>query len=269
MIALFVAILAVGFASGLWLTPRGLFETWLFDTGGLVQSGLVRGLLALLVEWLLVIVVLGGFAPRDVGLRLGTLPVGLGYAASLWLGAQLLAIAGTLIAGGHPSVGGVWRSESAGFPVGEFLGQLFGLALAEEVVFRGFLLAHCLLYFQRRLARGGTSTALLVAALAFALAQLPEALAAGDYGSFLGGLQGQGALVFWGLVYGLVYVRTRNLFFVIGLHALHAAPTPFFEWPFRSPLLRSELLMVVAAAVLAACWARLPGVSKRRRYEWL
>jgi uncharacterized protein len=54
-----------------------------------------------------------------------------------------------------------------------------------------------------------------------------------------------------GLVLALLYAATRNLFFVVGLHALGNAPTLLAEPQGPAP----SMVMLGVAVVLAAAWA--------------
>jgi CAAX protease family protein len=55
-----------------------------------------------------------------------------------------------------------------------------------------------------------------------------------------------------GVVFALVYVRTGNLFIVVGLHALYDAPTLLFANSGRPSMV---MLLVVALALLV--WPRV------------
>ena len=113
--------------------------------------------------------------------------------------------------------------------IGGILGQLFGNALAEETVFRGFFFPQFYYKFGKRLGRvRALVTAALVSQVAFALLHLPNRLfVKGVPSSELLGDQVQ--LVVMGLVFLAIYVVTRNLFVAVGIHALANDPAPLIQ----------------------------------------
>jgi membrane protease YdiL (CAAX protease family) len=95
---------------------------------------------------------------------------------------------------------------------------LVGPMLVQELLFRGFLLpqiAGRLRGSDRMRLAGGVA----FSSILFATAHLPKAIA----GYSASGAELGHALLWWtlaGVVYAILYIRTRNLFYVIGIHSL-------------------------------------------------
>lgn len=199
-------------------------------TGGLVNGTLQANLIILVVEVGLVLLVIGRLRCRDLALRPGDLPAALGWTAGTWAVIQRVGVITACLGAGHLAWHEAWRVLGASRVIGELMGQLFGNALSEEIIFRGFLIAQIHLWLARR--RGlGPGRAMVLSVLIsqglFALSHLPNRLSGGVEGTILesGWLADQGMLFFMGLVLAAVYLRTGNLFIAVGLHALMNAPT--------------------------------------------
>ena len=225
-------------------------------TGGLIT-------LTFLNYLVLFIVIVGGLLfsvaklkPREVGLRLPDLPLGIVVTALAWITIQLVALLLNLAAFGRVMIDRSWL-----VPLGTtsmlgaiLFGQLLGNALFEEVTFRGFLLPQC--YFQLRGLKQHPRTrvlvALLVSQLLFALYHIPVMLSNG-----VSPIQLPLALLpilFIGLLLAVVYLRTGNLFLAVGLHALNDAPTVLFSPTFLSNDLLGLITFLVFAALLLLFW---------------
>jgi membrane protease YdiL (CAAX protease family) len=230
-----------------WLNP---IET---ATGGLVSQTLVANLVLLAVV-LVIICGLGKLRPADVGLRWSRLGAGIAVTAATWLLMQLAGLGAALVTG-TVALAPTWEQFGLLAVLGALLGQVCGNALVEEVSWRGFALPQA--YW--RLARGAwwrahaswtLVGALAISQLGFALIHLPSRLVSGMTGlDLLFGLLLPGMV---GVVFALVYLRTGNLFLVVGLHALYNAPTLLFA---NSGAPSMVMLLVVTLALLV--WPRL------------
>ena len=150
---------------------------------------------------------------RDVGLGRAGLLRGIGAALILWGVIQLTGFAIAPEAALNPALG---RLSSFGWLLNLLLGHYLPIAFVQEVVFRGFLLPQ--LYFKLGLGKWRLPQALIISQTMFALSQLlyswywtPD--------QPIGWVQ-FGPQFVQGLASGLVYLRTRNLYFVIAIHTL-------------------------------------------------
>lgn len=106
-----------------------------------------------------------------------------------------------------------------------FTEQILGNALAEETVFRAFLISQ--LYLKMGGSRSSLSWTPLAGSVAasqvfFSLTHIPHRLAHGLTGIDL--LPNLGMLVVMGLVYAGIYLLSQNLFLAVGAHALYNDP---------------------------------------------
>jgi membrane protease YdiL (CAAX protease family) len=218
---------------------------------------------------LLAIVVLGimfawgKLGPRDVGLRREHLGTGVLMTVVLWLFAQLgivvwqAAFGGPVGAGGPLDLNPLWNG-GATVVLGLLAAQLLGNALYEEITFRGFLLPQLYLKMERWRDRPAIriAAAVVLSVMMFALIHIPIRLWTGvTFAELPGSLLWVGLL---GVVYAVIYLRTGNLFFTVGAHALSNAPTMLFVGD-------SGYAMMACALVIAALWPYAARLGMRRR----
>jgi membrane protease YdiL (CAAX protease family) len=221
-------------------------------TGGLVQATLVASLFNLTVVGLVIFGV-GRLRGADVGWRPRAILPGflitLGFWAALHVG---LAVALTIDQGEY-RWHSAWTQPGPSVVLGWLLAQLLGNALAEETMFRGFLLPQLYLKTSRHCRRGVALTlALLGSQLFFALCHLPNRIfEQGRAGPDL--FWDQLWLVGYGLLYAAVYLLTRTLFAAVGVHALANTPTPLVQAPggMISHVWQALSLLLVIAGLLA------------------
>jgi membrane protease YdiL (CAAX protease family) len=150
------------------------------------------------------------------------------YTVVLWGVAQIIHLVAGLLTRGEITLNPDWAIYGTGFMIGLVLTQVFGNALFEEIAYRGFLFPQLYLRLTSLRARPWNRflVALLISQAAFALSHIPNRI-------YLGMTAGDIAvdllmLVGWGVLYTLLYLRTDNLFLVVGVHALGNTPTTLF-----------------------------------------
>jgi membrane protease YdiL (CAAX protease family) len=189
---------------------------------------------------------------QDIGLVWRKLP----FAMLLWVGIWLLIQGIELVAGlllqGNAEIDAAW--SGGGLAITALLvGHLLGTALYEEVAFRGFLLRQCFLSLHRRTKNRQVllaAAAILVSQLAFAFFHVPwKLMTQGWSANTMGGLSG---VLLTGIVYSLLYLRTDNLFLVMGVHALGNAPTSLI-----SPTIGTPNLLLLFTVVIWILWPRM------------
>lgn len=140
-------------------------------------------------------------------------------------------VGGAVATGQRLELNPQWTEPGVAIILGKFAAQLFGNALYEELVFRGFLLPQLYLKFSHNV-RISRKMALLLAVLVsqiyFSIIHIPVRLyKGGDLAVYLTGV----ALL--GILFALLYIRTENIFIGVGLHTLFNSPvalfTPSFE----------------------------------------
>jgi membrane protease YdiL (CAAX protease family) len=253
------AWLAVFLPANFWFGPSQIWRPLREASLGLLYPGLIVGLLALALIVGVTLVAIGGFRPRELGLKLASLPDAIVYTLLIWSMMQLVAIALCRFAGEAPRLVGDLE-EQGGYLVGGLLAQLAGGALCEEVLFRGFLFVQLGILFCRWLPeqpRTGLVVAALVSSVVFAIAHLPHRFGInGGYADWSALAMDQGWLVVWGCVYCWLYARTDNLLFVVGVHALANARTMLVTAPPVAEFLPLSQMFGVGVALV---WHRLPG----------
>jgi len=219
-------------------------------TGGFVD-------VTLLVNLAFVVVIVGGIIlwfgdlrPRDVGLVQEDVPLGIGITVGTWILVQVTGVVVLILRGESLALADSLVRFGILPVVGGFVGQVFGNALYEEVVYRAFLLPQLAKKFTRLSKSGSPRTAFLFALLAsqivFTLVHVPGRFAAGvevgDLPVFLV------APFVLGVLFALIYVRTGNLFVTIGLHALVNDPVLLVD---AGGVVLVPLLSVVLAILVA------------------
>jgi membrane protease YdiL (CAAX protease family) len=200
--------------------------------------------------------VFGGLRPGDVGLRLGKLTEAMAVVACVWIIIQAAhTVAGLL---SHESL--QWDDAWLRFGVTDRLlwlaVMLLGTALTEETIFRGFFFPQ--LYLK---CSGSRRTRFWVAAIAaailFGLFHVPRHIVLSDMNA-IGISVRVLAHALGGLLATAMYVRTRNLWLMIGLHGIENAPTRLVASP-----LPSELLLLLELTLLVT-WPWLTRRSQQR-----
>ncbi len=197
-------------------------------TGGLFTGSLLANLVFIAALVLVIILGVGRLRLYDIGLVRRNIMPGLIYTVGLWLVAQIVHLLAGLATYGTVSLNAEWLTYGVGFMIGLLLTQIFGNALFEEIAYRGFLVPQLYLRLERLRDRPWKRlfAALLISQTAFALSHIPNRI-------YLGMTAGDIAidllmLVGWGILYALLYLRTDNLFLVVGVHALGNTPTTIF-----------------------------------------
>lgn len=227
-------------------------------TGGWINETLMVNLIGLVVEVGLVLLIIGHMKLRDVGIRKEDLAGGLIGTFLCWVVIHLAELAiFWLFPNGFAFNQRLFSDPSV--ILGGFIGQLFGNALLEEILFRGFLLTQVALLLQKRKNQGRRMTyAVLISQLVFVLIHIPNRIYAGySGGEFLFDFV---QLYIIAILFSVVYLQTRNLFLVIGIHALiNNAPM----------IMIGPLTPIIGLICLLLFVAIFPFIKKRRRSRQL
>lgn len=194
-------------------------------TGGLFTGSLLANLMFIAVLVAVIILGAGRLRLYDVGLTGRNILPAAGYSLALWGIAQMIHVIAGLLTYGEIRPNPDWTIYGVGFMIGLVLTQIFGNALFEEIAYRGFLFPQLYLHLTRLRNHPWKrfAVALLISQTAFALSHIPNRI-------YLGMTPTDIAidlvmLVGWGILYTLLYLRTDNLFLVVGVHALGNTPT--------------------------------------------
>jgi len=184
-----------------------------------------------------------GLTARDFGLDRRDVRIGVCVWLAGYAGLQLVLLLAALFTGCVVHPGG-WFAMPLGYALGAVIAQVFGTAVVEEAVFRGFLFRQVLVRLRVHSTKA-TIIAAAIAAVPFALCHIPQRLSTGTAGADLAA----NLVELWvlGMVATYLYVRSRNLMAVMALHALFNAPAPLFA----SPLSVRAAYCVVLGVVIA------------------
>lgn len=228
-------------------------------TLGLIDWTLLGSAFSLVIVVGGVIFGLGRLRPAEVGLIAARLPEAIVVTGLLWVTTQVLVMAGAWASLGEAPINPRWAERGATFMIGALIAQLFGNALAEETIYRGFLLPQSWLKLPKSMmAHPGwrLATAVLISQIVFALSHIPNRIFNGMSLADMG--PDMLMLVVFGAYYAFLYLRTGNLFIAVGVHALANQPLSIVQSDLPTPLL------MVLALLLALAWPRLPGVLVHR-----
>lgn len=195
----------------------------------------------------------GGLRARDLSLCRRDLPTGVAVTVGAWVLMQVVGAAALAQSGAPVRINEGRFAVGVLAAVGPLVGQLFGNALYEEVVFRAFLFTQFRHRVRRRVAdapRWAFALALVASQAIFALIHAPNRIA---QGVTVARLPIALLLPFgMGLLLALLYYRTGNLFVAVGLHSFLNTPTM---------LVGSQSVGISVAAalvvVLAVAWPRV------------
>jgi membrane protease YdiL (CAAX protease family) len=241
ILLLFLSLYRIGVVQAIQEKSKGLIHSTLL-LNGLLLVGAVYG----------VLISFGKMKAEDLGLTVEKLPLAVAVGIVIWISIQILegivgyAISGTI------AIESLWRTEGAA-RIGLLIGMLFGTALFEEIGFRGFLLVQLMAHLGRVVGNRTLSIglALLVSQTFFTLIHVPWKVIN----------QGWTTAVFLdlifsvfmnGMIYGLFYLRTQNLFFVMIVHALGNAPSLLIK---RS--IEPSIVLLLLSIICCAVWPKL------------
>lgn len=224
-----------------------------YETNGLVHPSLLFGLVETSIIVGCLFLWLGKLRVQDVGLIRSGLPIAFLSILGLWLTIQLVLVSVGWISGHQISLDGGWTQQGVLAVLGSLLGQLFGIALYEETAFRGFLLPQLYLKFSDRREKQGRKPliwALVTSQFFFALCHLPNRLFyTANESPVIPELLVTSTV---GIILAFIYLRTGNLWLIMGLHALGNGPTPIIE-----PLIDPNIVLTIMVVPLLLFWPRL------------
>lgn len=221
-------------------------------TNHLIQPTLLANLISLVVLSILIFG-LGKLNLRSMLLNKGKLIFGLKLTFGLWLVTQLISILILFISNTE-----VVFVKDFNLLIGRFAGQLFGTAPKEEIMFRGLLLLQLYLIFIKKFTgKWPLVWAIVLSQLFFALIHIPNRLMVNQVGNLALDLL---ALFLVGIVLALIYVRTKNLVFLVGVHALINAPFSLTNTAFTP-----QIVVLGLAIICAVFWHKLAPQAARER----
>ena len=152
----------------------------------------------------------GHISPASLGLEKQKIPFAVLVTVLTWIIIQFVAAAVCLVCEHRLCAASPVFSNSV---IRLFMGQVFGNSLLEEGVFRGYLI-FCL----SKYLMGSKGLALTASAILFALSHIPWFISIGRPFYYLI------PIMVGGVLFGLLYFKTENLWLCIGIHSLIDVP---------------------------------------------
>lgn len=205
-----------------------------------IQPTLVANLLSLIVFSILIFVIgkhnLFSVWFTEEKLKIALLPVFV-----IWLLSQIITIAGTYYSKGELSFIGNINTLA-----GNLIGQLFGNAAFEELIYRGILFLQFYILLTHRITKKKALViSIVVSQILFALIHIPNRLLINQVDNLSLDLIG---LFLAGVVLTIIYIRSENLVFVIGIHALINQPFNIIDTTF--PMNMSIYIFIILTILL-------------------
>jgi membrane protease YdiL (CAAX protease family) len=151
-----------------------------------------------------------------IGLDRGLAVSGLAAVAALWTALNAVAVAAAFATGSEAALGFMYDRSLAGIVAAVVINYVF-VAVGEELAVRGYLQNKLTALLGDPGDRATRALGVVLAALTFGALHLPDRLLSDGLatGALAGSVLG---LALVGVVFGVVYDLTRNLYLVIGLH---------------------------------------------------
>lgn len=238
-------------AVNLILFEHGYLSFIAKNTNHWINETLAANLVGLLLEVIIFLILIAKVSPRDFGLKIEKLRAGLLGTFLFWLAINIVDLCMVHLNHSELTLNNNIFSHS-NLVFGEILGQIFGNALLEEILFRGFLLVQiylCLKKINNKTTR--MISAMLISQSIFAAIHIPNRIYSGLVGmefvyDFI-------MLLILGVIFALLYILTKNLFFVIGVHSLMNIQIVFWNSNFTYT---ATLLCVLLLTCLLLCIKR-------------
>jgi uncharacterized protein len=233
------------------LFANGTLSVIAKSTNGWINETLAANLFGLVLEVVIFLCMIAKLSLRDLGLTKKKLFAGMIGTLLFWIAINMVDLGMTLLT--HSSLSfnsDIFRNSNVVFA--ELLGQIFGNALLEEVLFRGFLLVQ--IYLLLKKVNNNTSRilyAMFISQSIFAAIHIPNRIYSGLVG--LDFVYDFIILVILGVIFSLLYVLTKNLFFVIGVHSLMNVQIMFWDSSFTNT---ATLICVLLLTCLLICFKR-------------
>ena len=171
----------------------------------------------------------------------------------IWFSSQIVTVIATYLNDGNLTL-----VNKLNVLTGNLLGQLFGNAAFEELIYRGVFFLQFYLLLKRKMAdKKALLIAIISSQVVFAVIHIPNRLLVNqveNLGLNLLGLFGAG------VVLTLIYFRTKNLAFLVGVHALINQPFNVIETSF--PMRMIIFILIILVTLLWKNKAALNVLSK-------
>jgi membrane protease YdiL (CAAX protease family) len=259
LVVAYVVLVLGGACVQLIASPQHWFAPISHATDGLI-GGTLQASAIILITVVVGVLLLGArLSPRDLGWRTEAIGPAVVFTVLLWAVVNLADVA-WLLSGKQPlALHPSWSNPGVTHTAGNFLGQIFGNALLEETIFRGFLTIQLILLLRRLGAFPSMLAGLVLAEILFTAPHVLLFMRLHIPWDELW------AIFADGIALGVLYLVTDNLFMAVGAHALANFIMLIFTDPGGSFDDHSSLLYIGLALVIASVHIlRHPGGMRAR-----
>ncbi len=190
---------------------------------------------------------------NDIGVNGASMKIGYITAFIIWVLINMFQLIIGLIVNGKVLLNPSWGEDGFTVMIGYLLSQVFGVAIQEELLFRGYLFPQLTKKMSRKYPENSTLAIFLGIILAntlFSLMHLPIRIYAGnDIFSIFFDLF---VLLGLGVLFTFIYILTENIWIAIGVHALGNATTLIF-----SQVISADIILYVIILILCIIWPQI------------
>ena len=197
--------------------------------------------------WLVVIFgwAICGLRARDMGIRWSQWKEGVVVTLVMWVVIEGVLAGSVWVLGRRLTWDPLWARLTPAAIVANVVYYFLGVALFEEVFYRGFMVPQFFHVFHERFPKWSRVMAVLTSQLLFALSHIPH------YPMPFPKPVGLGILWLTGIVLAWMWLRTGNLFIVVGWHGLMDFPLHLVKTPQNVP---EGITYLVGVLLLLAGW---------------
>jgi membrane protease YdiL (CAAX protease family) len=242
-----VGIIAFVFGPGLL---DGLTEL----TKGLVQRALLPNIAIILVFIYGLLIVYGKLRPRDLGLERVKVLQAACVIALVILVLQISSTVMNIISYKTLTLGNLWSKVSSSTALGILICQMFVVAFQEEVIFRGFLMPQVYLRIKKDNYIVKMALALVISQGLFAVWHIPIRIFSGM--SLISTIISIFTVFMLGIIFALIYIRTGNIFIVMGMHGL---------WNAVQATSQSNLYIIIMVLIMVTMIFQGPRLQKLKK----
>lgn len=238
------------------LYKTGIVQAVQDITRGLIHQTLLLNVAELIGAVYGVLFLYGKMKAGDLGLKFEKLPIAVTAGAVIWIAIQVIEAVIGYSRYGSITIEPSWGTQGTEL-IGLLIGMFFGTALFEEIGFRGFLLFQFKTKLGKKMANSVVliGLSLILSQVFFALLHVPWKVMNQGWTTTVV-LDIVFSAFMNGIIYGLLYLRTMNLFFVMIIHTLGNAPTSLIE-----PSVAPPNILLLLAILFSLIW---PWLDKAR-----
>ena len=225
-------------------------------TKGLVQRALLPNLAIILIFPYGILIIYEKLKPRDLGLEGGKVLQAASIIALVILVLQISSTVMSIISYKTLTLGNLWSKVCGGTALGVLICQLFAVAVQEEIIFRGFLIPQVYLRIKKDNYIVRMGLVLVISQGLFAIWHIPIRIFLGM--SLISTIISIFTVFIIGIIFALIYIRTGNIFIVMGIHGL---------WNAVQTTAQSNVYIIMLMLIIATLIVQGPRLRKLKKLD--